>query len=277
MRIISRLERAETLDQVVTLGQRAVRCLQPAGLRDGLHGVWLGHPLHPVLAQAPVGAWLSAAVLDAWPGDEAPARRLVAFGLAASAPAVLAGAADWSQQHEQQMRVGVVHAAANMAAIGLYGASLATRGRRAGRALRFAGLAAVSAGGLLGGHIAFRLAGGANHAEPVPHLIEPGWHDLTDVAGIPDRRPVRKMLGEVPLVIIRQGQRVHVLADRCSHMSGPLSDSDLDDGCLQCPWHGSVFRIADGTVARGPATAPQPVFDTRLRDGVLQVRLPGAG
>jgi nitrite reductase/ring-hydroxylating ferredoxin subunit len=60
-------------------------------------------------------------------------------------------------------------------------------------------------------------------------------------------------------------------------MSGPLSDGDLSDGCITCPWHGSIFRLADGSVARGPATAPQPVFDTRTRDGILQVRLPDAG
>ena len=277
MRIISRLEQAEALDRVVAVGQRAARCLRPGRLRDGLHGVWRGHPLHPVLAQGAVGAWLSAAVLDVRPGDDAAARRLVAFGLAASAPAALAGAADWSEQHEQQMRVGVVHAIANVTAIGLYGTSLITRAPSIGRALRFAGLAAVSAGGLLGGHISFRLAGGANHAEAVPHLIEPGWHDLMAAADLSDGRPVRKMVGEVPVVVLRQGRGVHALTDRCSHMSGPLSDSDLSDGCLTCPWHGSKFRISDGSVARGPATAPQPVFRTRVREGVIQALLPDAG
>jgi hypothetical protein len=164
MRIISRLEQADGLDRVVAAGQRAARSLRPGRLRDGLHGVWLGHPLHPVLVQAPVGAWLSAAVLDVRPDGGAAARRLTAFGLIASAPAVLAGAADWSEQHEQQMRVGVVHALANVTAVGLYGASLIARTPRASRALRFTGLAAVSVGGLLGGHISFRLAGGDLHA-----------------------------------------------------------------------------------------------------------------
>ena len=58
---------------------------------------------------------------------------------------------------------------------------------------------------------------------------------------------------------------------------GPLSDGDLSGGCVTCPWHGSIFRLADGSVARGPATAPQPVFDTWTRDGILQVCLPDAG
>jgi nitrite reductase/ring-hydroxylating ferredoxin subunit len=277
MRMVSRLEQAEGLDPAVTAGQRIARYLQPGALRDTLHGVWLGHPVHPLLVQAPIGAWLSAAVLDAGLGSKTAVRRLVAAGLAASAPAVLAGAADWSEQHEQQMRVGVVHALANTTAIGLYGASLLTRSARAARMLRFGGLAAVGIGGVLGGHISFRLAGGANHAEPVPHLIEPGWHDVMAAADLPDGQPVRGMLGEVPVVIVRQARQVYALGDRCSHMSGPLSDGELADGCLTCPWHGSVFRIRDGSVARGPATAPQPAFETRIRAGIIQLCLPGAG
>ena len=85
------------------------------------------------------------------------------------------------------------------------------------------------------------------------------------------------MLGDVPVVVIRDGQHTHVLADRCSHLSGPLSDGEYRDGCLTCPWHGSTFRVSDGTVARGPATAPQPAFRTRVSGGTLQACLPGAG
>jgi nitrite reductase/ring-hydroxylating ferredoxin subunit len=276
MQLIARLEQAARLDPVVSAGQRVARLIRPGPARDVLHGVWLGHPLHPVLVQAAAGAWLSASVLDL-AGDPDSARLLAAVGLAAAAPAAVAGAADWSEQHEQQMRVGVVHAAGNAVAIGLYGASLAARGPRLSRALRLAGLAAVSASGLLGGHISFRLAGGANHAEDVPHLLKPGWHYLMVAADLPEGQPVRRLVGEVPVVAIRTDGRVHALADRCSHMSGPLSDGDLADGCLSCPWHGSAFRVADGSVARGPATAPQPSFKVREVGGAIQVCLPGAG
>jgi nitrite reductase/ring-hydroxylating ferredoxin subunit/uncharacterized membrane protein len=277
MRLISRLEQDSRLDGAVSAGQRAARLIRPGKLRDALHGVWLGHPVHPMLVQVTMGAWLSASILDLTGADEKAARRLVAAGLGAAVPAALAGAADWSEQHEQQMRVGVIHAAGNAIAVGLYAASLAQRGPRAGRWLRLAGLAAVSASGLLGGHISFRLAGGANHAEEVPHLVEPGWHHLMLASELPEGKPVRQLLGEVPVVAVRAGGTVHVLADRCSHMSGPLSGSELADGCLTCPWHGSVFRIADGSVARGPATAPQPSFETREVGGAIQVCLPGAG
>lgn len=276
MQLLSRLERDSRLDKAVAAGQRAARLIRPGQVRDGLHGVWLGHPLHPVLVQVPVGAWLSASIVDLL-GDDRSARRLTAAGLAAAVPAAVAGAADWSEQHEQQMRVGVVHAAANVVAMSLYGASLLARGPRLGRALRLAGLASAAASGLAGGHISFRLAGGANHAEQVPHLVEPGWQHLMVSSDLAERTPVRELLGEVPVVAVRVDGAVYVLADRCSHMSGPLSGGELADGCLTCPWHGSVFRLADGSVARGPATAPQPAFLAREVGGAIQVCLPGAG
>ncbi len=276
MQLISRFEHDSRLDRVVSAGQRVARLIRPGKVRDALHGVWLGHPVHPVLVQAPVGAWLSASLVDIL-GDHRSARRLAAAGLAASVPAAVAGAADWSEQHEQQMRVGVVHAAANLVAMSLYGASLLARGPRLGPVLRLAGLASVAVSGLAGGHISFRLAGGANHAEAVPHLVEPGWHRLMASAELPEGKPMRELLGEVPVVAVRVDGAVHVLADRCSHMSGPLSGGELAGDCLACPWHGSMFRLADGSVARGPATAPQPAFRTREVGGAIQVCLPGAG
>jgi nitrite reductase/ring-hydroxylating ferredoxin subunit/uncharacterized membrane protein len=277
MQAISELEQDTRLDGAVSAGQRLARRIRPGKVRDVLNGVWLGHPVHPVLVQVSAGAWLSASILDVLGGNEKASRQLVGAGLAAAVPAALAGAADWSEQHEQQMRVGVVHAAGNILASGIYGASLLARGPLTGRLLRLAGLAAVSASGLLGGHLSFRLAGGANHAEEVPHLVEPGWHHLMAAPDAVEGKPVRRLLGEVPVVAIRIDGTVHVLADRCSHMSGPLSDGERKEGCLTCPWHGSVFRVADGAVVRGPATAPQPAFVVREADGAIQVCLPGAG
>lgn len=277
MPTVDRLEEATVLDAVVEPGQKLVRLLKPGRLRDALHGVWLGHPLHPALVQAPIGAWTSAAVLELCGDDLRAVRHLVAAGLVGSVPAALAGAVDWGEQHEQQMRVGVVHALLNGAAVGFYALSLATANPRAGRGLRLAGLLTAGTGAALGGRISFRQAGGANHAEPVPHLVDPGWHEIADLSELTEGEPARRMLGEVPLVLVRRGATVHVLADRCSHLSGPLSDGEVHDGCITCPWHGSTFDLADGSVARGPATAPQPAFRTEVRAGKVRVCLPGAG
>ena len=288
IRLSDRLEYAEGLDRVVGPVQQVVQKLPPGRVRDALHGVWLGHPVHPTLVQVPVGAWMSAAFLDAL-GDGDGARHLIGLGLLASVPAAVTGSADWAEQHEQQLRTGVVHAAANSVAIGLYTGSLVARARHRtglGKALGFAGLAAVTVGGMLGGDISFRQAGGANHAEEIPHLVPPGWHDLMPLAELTQGEPARAMLGEVPIFVLRDGDDVFVLADKCSHMSGPLSEGTLSDGeltgdgqdrCVTCPWHGSVFRLRDGVVVHGPATADQPVFETRIQAGIVQVCLPGAG
>jgi nitrite reductase/ring-hydroxylating ferredoxin subunit/uncharacterized membrane protein len=283
VRISDRLEKAEGLDRVVGPVQQVVQKLPPGTVKDTLHGVQVGHPLHPMLVQVPLGAFLSAGFLDALGDDgERQARHLIGLGLLASVPAALAGWTDWAEQHEQQLRTGVVHAAANSLALTLYSGSLLARGRGRtglGRALGYAGLAAVSVGGLLGGDISYRQAGGANHAEETPHLVPTGWQDLMPLADLVDGKPAKATLGEVPLFVLRDGGQVHVLANKCSHLSGPLSDGDLSDdrSCVTCPWHGSVFRVADGLVVHGPATADQPAFQTRVEAGIVQVCLPGAG
>ncbi|MFE4961698.1 Rieske 2Fe-2S domain-containing protein [Streptomyces sp. NPDC056660] len=279
--VLERVENAEALDRVVMPLQRAVRALPLGQLRDVLHGRRLGHPLHPVLVQVPMGTWLSSAVLDFVPGAGRPARVLVGLGTLAALPAALAGWADWAELHEQQMRTGLVHAAANAGAVVLFGASFVVRGHRpwAGRALGLGGLGCAGVGGFVGGHLAYRQGAGANKTEPVAHLVEAGWHRLGPVADLKPGIPERRMLGEVPLLVVRdEDGAVDVLADRCSHLSGPLSEGDIADGCVVCPWHGSVFRLSDGAPVSGPATAPQPCFETRTEpDGVLAVRLPGAG
>jgi nitrite reductase/ring-hydroxylating ferredoxin subunit/uncharacterized membrane protein len=293
-----RLESDERLDRVVEPLRDLAQRIRPQPVRDLLHGVWLGHPLHPIVVQGGLGAFLSASVLDAvhpvsgTAGSEAAATTLVATGLATVPVAVATGATDWSDLHEQQQRVGVVHAAANVAGVALYGLSLASRlrgGHARGRALGWAGLAMLGVGGYLGGHLSYRQAAGVNHAEEVPHLVRPGWHDLCALDELPDGKPDRRVLAgendDVPLFVLRRGSDVTVLGGRCSHLSAPLHEGEVsaDGSCVVCPWHGSEFRLSSdrgapaGSVRRGPATAPVPAFDTRVTDGRVEVRLPGAG
>ncbi len=227
--------------------------------------------------QAPIGAWTSAALLDLSRGNERAARLLVAAGLATAAPAALAGAVDFADQFPEQERVGVVHAAANTTAVACYAASLVVRSRgRSGRVLGFAGLTAATVGGFLGCYMAHRQAAGVNHGQAVRHLIDAGWPPVGDPEEFPRGSVVRRMVGEVPVLLVRDSEgtgEVHALADRCAHLSGPLSEGEISDGCVICPWHGSTFRLADGACVAGPATAPQPSFDVRLNDGLVEIRL----
>ncbi|MDQ6740769.1 MAG: Rieske 2Fe-2S domain-containing protein [Actinomycetota bacterium] len=284
--VVERLEDAKQLDPLAGVVRGLVKkAVRPRWLRDVLHGVPLGHPLHPLMVQVPLGAWISAAVLDCLPGAEKQAAVLVGLGLATAGPSALAGYVDFSELHEQHQRIGVIHSTANAAAVGLYSVSLFQRltGKPGGgRMLGFLGLGLVSAGGWLGGHLAFRQAAGANHAEDVPHRIQPGWQRLVRLDELTAGRMERRMLGSVPLLVLRTAEgKVNVLSDTCSHLSGPLSEGTLQiEGgvsCVMCPWHMSVFSLETGDVVHGPATSPQPSFRTRITEGTVEVCLPGAG
>lgn len=277
MQAVDRLERFSSADTLLGVVQRMVQAVPLGRARDGLHGRWLGHPVHPLLVQIPLGSWLSAAVLDALPGQRRAARTLITVGLLAAAPAAASGWVDWAELNHRQMRVGIVHAAANITSVALYAVSLTARlrGHEAkGRMYGWAGLSVVGIGGALGGHLAYHQAAGTNHAATVPQMVEPGWHYVADLSDLPQGRPTRRDLDGVAVVAVRQpDDRVHVLAEHCSHLAGPLSEGTLEDGCLRCPWHGSTFRLTDGWNVTGPATAPQPPFDTRITDGRVEARL----
>ena len=266
-----------------------MRALPPGRRTDLLHGVPFGQPAHPALVRLPLGCWTSAVLLDLFGGRGREAERasatLIAAGVATALPAAAAGLADWSALHQHQQRVGLVHAIAQAGATMLFGCSLLARAagrRRNGIALAAGGLATAAAGGYLGGYLAHRLGAGASHAEPVGHLAVIGWQDLCPLAELADGRPARRQLGYLSLLAVRAGQSVSVLSDQCSHLGGPLHQGRLviDGGqpCVVCPWHGSTFRLSDGSVRRGPATARQPAFETRISDsGVVQVRPRQAG
>ncbi|MCG2624310.1 Rieske (2Fe-2S) protein [Arthrobacter sp. I2-34] len=284
---IERLESLDTLDMPAIGVQRLVHAVLPPGwLKDVLHGVPQGHPLHPVAVQLPLGTWSSAAVLDFFPGTKRAATILLAAGLAAVLPSAVSGLADFADLHPQQARVGLVHASANILGTSAFAASLVQRSRgnlQAGKWLGRAGLLLVLAGGSLGGHLAYHQAAGANHAESVPHRVPPGWHPVGGLDEFAPGRLAGRMVGEVPVLVWRpaEGSGVFAMAAACSHLSGPLPDGAVTGPagreCVVCPWHKSTFELRTGEVVHGPATVSQPRFRTRVVDGQVEVCLPGAG
>jgi len=281
-RQLDRVERDTRLDGVVGVLRRAVRAVVPPGrLADALHGTWLGHPLHPALSDVPIGAYLSAAVLDAVPGQETAATALIGVGVAAAVPTALSGATDWAAAGPEQERVGLWHGLANATATAAYVASLVARlrGRHgAGRALAGLGLAAASVGAYLGGHLVYRSGTGVNHAEPAWRRLPEGWQPVDDLSNLPPGKLVRRLIGDVPVLVYRAPRHVHVLVEQCAHLAGPLSEGRVtvvdDEPCVVCPWHGSTYRLEDGEVQRGPATMPQPVLKVRVTGDRVEARRP---
>jgi nitrite reductase/ring-hydroxylating ferredoxin subunit/uncharacterized membrane protein len=242
-----------------------------------LSGTWLGHRLHPLLTDVPIGAWVSASVLDVAGGraGRKVARRLVGVGILASLPTAATGLSDWQDTYGETKRVGIVHAAANTTALLLQIASWRARGkghRIRGMLLSGLGLGALSVGGYLGGHLVFSQRVGVDHDVPVADLD--GWRTVARLDEVADGTPFGADIDGARVVLVRRGDVVHAMAAVCSHAGGPLDEGCLIDGALQCPWHHSEFALADGHVVRGPATTAQPVYDARVHDGFVEVRGP---
>jgi nitrite reductase/ring-hydroxylating ferredoxin subunit/uncharacterized membrane protein len=280
--VLTKLEAFARLDRLGDQLQRAVWAALPRRwMRDALHGVWLGHPLHPALVQVPIGAWTSSAVLDLLPGQRRAATVLVGIGTMSAVPATIAGVNDWASLSQSQRRVGMVHALANVAGMVLYSGSLAARisGRYGiGRVLGWAALSAVSGGAFLGGHLAYKMGAGVNQAVPDLHRFDEGWHPIADLATLPEASLVTRKINDVPVLVYRDGDRITAMLEHCAHQGGPLGLGDVTkvDGhvCVVCPWHGSTFRLDDGEVVHGPAGTDQQTLPTRVMGGVLEIRLP---
>ena len=264
-----RIEQAGELDRPAeVVGDAAGRALSSPGVRDALSGTWLGHPLHPALIALPLGCWGAATLMDLT-GERGAARKLVGLGLLAAGPAAASGLSDWMDTSGAERRVGLVHMAANTAALTAYTASWRARRRNrhlAGGALGLLGMGLAAAGGWLGGHLSYALGVGVD-----TNAFDTGpseWTALdTDIPA--DGSPVRAVAGTTAVMTTRQPDGIRVLAERCSHRGGPLSEGRVADGCVTCPWHGSRFDLATGAVRRGPAVVGQPVYETsESADGV---------
>ena len=274
--LVVRLEGITALDRVATpLRAAAGRVVRPRTVRNLLSGTKLGHPLHPMLTDLPIGAWSMAALLDTvgGPGAAPAADLLVGAGILTAVPTAATGLNDWADTYGAETRIGLVHAGANVTALTLYLASFIARrrGQRGrGKALGFAGFGVLSAGGYLGGHLSFVQGVNVNHTafEHRPEEWTPVLADADLRAG--EHRAV--LAGDVPILLVRSTGRLHALGNTCSHAGGPLDEGEFVDGCVVCPWHASTFRLDDGTIVRGPASTPQPTYETRVSDGQIEVR-----
>jgi nitrite reductase/ring-hydroxylating ferredoxin subunit/uncharacterized membrane protein len=273
------LANVEALDAAGEAISKWVRGAIPHGpVKDAISGSWLGHALHPLLTDVPIGLWTSAVALD-WVGgrsSESAADRLVGLGIGATLPAIVSGASDWGDStvgSAAVQRIGLVHAVANVTATTLFGASLAARrsgARGRGKLLALAGTGVLSASAYLGGHLSFAQGIGVDRTA----FDEPGdaWTDVLADAELTEGQPRVADAGGIPVLLVRDGGEVLALSDRCVHRGGPLHEGTVEDGCVTCPWHGSRFQLRDGTLERGPAAYPQPAWEARVQDGRIAVR-----
>lgn len=245
-----------------------------------LNGTWLGHPLHPALTDVPIGAWLGAATLDVADGGQGgalgqAADLLLGLGCVAAAGAALSGLADWQDSYGHERDLGTAHALLNTSALLLSATGLGLRRsgrRRQGTTISLVGVGLVGAGAYLGGDMVFRLGQQVNRNA---FTEGPGkWREVAAEAEIEEGGFLRKQVGNNKVLLTRLGGTICAASAICPHAGGPLDELSLEDGELRCPWHGSRFVLRTGQVVHGPATAPNVVFETRVREGKVEVRRP---
>jgi len=157
---VQRLEHSSFLNAAADRVAPIVDTLLSSGRgRDVLQGRWMGHALHPLMTDFPIGAWTCTSLLDLFGGGRSrpAAEGLLLFGLVTAVPTYASGWAEWTTTSGAARRVGLVHAASNVAGVGLYGSSFLARRRDRhlrGVALALAGGMVVTVGGYLGGHLA---------------------------------------------------------------------------------------------------------------------------
>lgn len=164
--MVEQLESDERLDTVASTLDQLGRPLSESPAGGVLRGEWLGHALHPVLTDIPIGCWTSSAVLDLIGGRRArPAsQRLVALGVLTALPTAASGLVELAGvQDQRQRRIGALHAAGNTVALGSY--FMSWRSRRKGHHLRgvtmgLVGGTIATVTGYLGGHLSFARATG---------------------------------------------------------------------------------------------------------------------
>ena len=233
-------------------------------VRSFLNGTWLGHPLHAVLTDVPIGALTVVIVLDVL-GQPVGADIALVLGILAMLASAVIGFADYSVTDGKARVRATVHSTLMIVALVLYLVSLALRAgspvdRTAPIALSIVAYLVLSAGGFVGGDVAYVLGNMVDR-----HAWRPAgakWAPL-EVGDLPEGQLVKAKLGAQNLVLVRQGETILALHDQCAHAGGPLSGGRIVDGPVECPWHQSRYELTTGQRRRGPTVYDQPTYEVR--------------
>ena len=250
-------------------------------VRNVLDGVWFGSPLHPALTDVPVGSWTSTLVfdgLDIATGKTAmrnAADATLAVGIAGGFAAAAVGISDWRYLMGGSRRMGTAHALLNAGGLALNTTSLILRagGRRnAGRLAFLAGYSLVGMGAHLGGELSYGYGLRVNrnvYEDKGPYEFV-AVLDENELSQGEMRRVETDGVGV--LVSRASSGEVCAIAATCNHFSGPLQEGERKGDTIVCPWHGSRFDLCTGEVIDGPAVFPQSRYETRVRDGSIEIK-----
>ena len=232
-----------------------------------LNGTWLGHPVHAVLTDVPIGALTVSIIADVLSLHQAADVAMV-LGVLAMVAAAVTGLADYAEVDGTARYRATVHGTIMVITLVLYLVSLAIRAGNPPDRLPAVVIALVAylllaLGGAIGGDLVFLIG---------THVDRHAWRgagskwiplDLGALPDIPEGGPTKLRAGINDLAVVRSGDQILAVHALCAHAGGPLADGTVVDGQIQCPWHGSRYRLADGHVSRGPSCYDQPAYEIR--------------
>jgi nitrite reductase/ring-hydroxylating ferredoxin subunit/uncharacterized membrane protein len=272
------------LDEISDAVQPEVQKAVDAGgttVRNVLDGVWLEAPLHPVLTDVPIGSWTAALVFDGL--DLATGKRSVrhaadaslVFGTLGALGAAVTGLSDWRYLSGGSRRMGIAHALLNSIGLVMSIVSLvqrATGRRNAGRLVFLTGYSISGMAAHLGGELSYHY--GLRVDRNVFEEVGPDeFVAVLEEAELPADGMRKVEVEEVGVLLSRSsGGEVCAIAATCNHFSGPLEQGERDGDTVVCPLHSSRFDLCSGEVIDGPAIFPQSRYETRLREGMIEVK-----
>ena len=253
-------------------------------IRDLLNGRWLGHPLHAAVTDIPIGLLAGVVILDVLGQPTAADIALVGTIIFMAISAVV-GLADYSETEGRALTRATLHASLmTVGLVVLIISALLRSGapvdRTAPILLSIVGLLIITAGAFVGGDVAYVFGNMVSRhafrgAGTKWVRLETG--DVTDLATLPEATPTKMKAGSNDLVVVRIGDTLHAMHNVCAHAGGPLNEGRLVDGCIECPWHFSRYRLTDGLAVQGPTVYDQPSYEIRgAEGGGYEVRRVGA-
>ncbi len=247
-----------------------------------LNGTWQEHPLHPVLTDVPIGAWTGVILLYIFAfvfglRGLGPAIGVVnGLGILAGLAAVFAGLADWMDTGLPEFAVGVFHGLNNIVATLVMILSfiiLAAQGwwvTWGSFIPAIVGYLMAAFGAFLGGALVYRMGVMINR-----DAYQSGPKDFVPVLPLerlPENTPVRVDAHGRPVMLVRRGDRIFAMSAVCTHLACELDEGKIIGDVIECPCHVSRFRLEDGKVMGGPATAPTVPYEARVAAGTVEVR-----
>lgn len=286
-RIATRIIKSKSIGKISAFLDKLMQaCLGAPAMRPlkiFLNGTWIGHPLHPMLTDIPIGAWTLTIILDlvallfGLPQLGLASSITAATGVAGALAAAIAGLADWMDVDPPEKAIGAFHATVNVSATILFLIFFFMRWGRDWQpgwstfVIALAGYLLVTIGGYLGGALVFYKGVMINRNA---YRSGPGdFRPAAETHELAEGQMKRVLVEEQPVVLLRLNGTIHAFGAVCSHYGAPLNEGKVVQNTIECPWHASRFALEDGRVVQGPACAGVPVYDCTIVNDQVQIKI----